>query len=199
LFFLIFSSFFLNHFIPLCYFFTYLLLLLNFFSLLLRFLCFLFISVLLFYSTCFPLSQFSSFHLSLNKMLAVRLTHLLAVNFRVTFLPGRGKMKKMMGMMMMGLAAKAAALVPLVIGKLFLLAGKAFIISKLALVLSLIIALKKLLSQKQGGGGGHHHEMHHGWQPSGGGGGGGGWDRRSLDDEDHAQRLAYSGQASTQQ
>jgi hypothetical protein len=103
-------------------------------------------------------------------------------------------MKKMMGMMMMGLAAKAAALVPLIIGKLFLLAGKAFIISKIALVLSLIIALKKLLSQKQGGG--HSHEMHHGWQPSGGGGG---WDRRSFGDEDHAQLLAYSGQVSTQQ
>jgi hypothetical protein len=104
-------------------------------------------------------------------------------------------MKKMMGMVMMGLAAKAAALVPLVIGKLFLLAGKAFIVSKLALVLSLIIALKKLLSHKQGQHDDHHHEMHHGWQPSGGGGG---WDRRSLGDEDHAQHLAYSGQASTQ-
>ena len=104
-----------------------------------------------------------------------------------------------MGMMMMGLAAKVAALVPLAIGGLFLLAGKAFIISKIALVLSLIIALKKLLSQKQGGGGGgHHHEMHHGWQPSGGGGGSD-WDRRSLGHEDHAHLLAYSGQASTQQ
>jgi len=104
-------------------------------------------------------------------------------------------MKKMMGMMMMGLAAKAAALVPLAIGGLFLLAGKALIISKIALVLSLIIALKKLLAHKHGGGG-HHHEVHHGWQPSGGGGG---WDRRSLADEEHAQHLAYSGQASTQQ
>lgn len=99
--------------------------------------------------------------------------------------------------MMMGLAMKAAAIVPLAIGKLFLLASKALIISKIALVLSLIIALKKLLSQKQGGGGGHHHhDSHHGWQPSGGGGG---WDRRSLDDGVDAQSLAYSGQISTQQ
>jgi len=45
---LIFSSSFLTHFIPLCYFFIYLLLLLNFFSLLLRFLFLLFITVLLF-------------------------------------------------------------------------------------------------------------------------------------------------------
>ena len=110
-----------------------------------------------------------------------------------SLLAGRGKMKKMMGMMMMGLAMKMAAIIPLKIGALFLLAGKALIISKIALVLSLIIALKKLLSQKQGGG----HEMHHGWQSSGhgGGGGGGGWDRRSMDDNIVAQRLAYHAQA----
>jgi lactoylglutathione lyase len=108
-------------------------------------------------------------------------------------------MKKMMGMMAMGLAMKAAAIVPLAIGGLFLLASKALIISKIALVLSLIIALKKLLSQKQGGGGGHHHhDSHHGWQPSSGGGGGG-WDRRSLEDDVAAQNLAYRGQIATQQ
>lgn len=97
-------------------------------------------------------------------------------------------------MMMMGLAMKAAAIVPLAIGGLFLLAGKALIISKIALVLSLIIALKKLLSQKQGGGGGGggHQQHHHGWQPSSGGGGG--WDRRSLDGDVAAQNLAYRSQ-----
>ncbi|KOC70940.1 hypothetical protein WH47_04926 [Habropoda laboriosa] len=78
---------------------------------------------------------------------------------------GRGKMKKMMGMMMMGMAMKMAALIPIALGVLFLLAGKALIISKIALVLSLIIGLKKLLSQKQS------HD-HGGWQQ-----GGGGWDR----------------------
>ncbi|XP_069679301.1 uncharacterized protein Osi12 [Periplaneta americana] len=109
---------------------------------------------------------------------------------------GRGKMKKMMGMMMMGLAMKAAAIVPIALGGLFLLAGKALIISKIALVLSLIIALKKLLSQKNSGGG--HHEMHHGWQSSGGGGGGG-WDRRSLKDGTAAHQLAYRAQAPAQQ
>ena len=113
---------------------------------------------------------------------------------------GRGKMKKMMGMMMMGMAMKMAALVPIAMGVLFLLAGKALIISKIALVLSLIIGLKKLLSQKQ-------NDSHHsGWQ-QGGGGGGGGWDR-SLKDvsalnplefnkqdsiQEYAQNLAYSG------
>lgn len=112
---------------------------------------------------------------------------------------GRGKMKKMMGMMMMGMAMKMAAMVPLAMGVLFLLAGKALIISKIALVLSMIIGLKKLLSQKGGGGGDHG-----GWQ-QGGGGGGGGWDRSlkgivnpldmELSDSDrlYAQNLAYSG------
>lgn len=109
---------------------------------------------------------------------------------------GRGKMKKMMGMMMMGIAMKLAALVPIAIGVLFLLAGKALIISKIALVLSLIIGLKKLLSQKQGG-----HDHHGGWQQ---GGGGGGWDRSlkgiagtpvptmTEADREYAQTLAYS-------
>lgn len=105
---------------------------------------------------------------------------------------GRGKMKKMMGMMMMGMAMKLAALVPIAIGVLFLLAGKALIISKIALVLSLIIGLKKLLSQKQS------HD-HGGWQQSGGG-----WDRSlkgvvgasvpSLTeaDREYAHTIAYS-------
>ncbi|XP_017752349.1 PREDICTED: uncharacterized protein LOC108545313 [Eufriesea mexicana] len=105
---------------------------------------------------------------------------------------GRGKMKKMMGMMMMGMAMKMAALIPIALGVLFLLAGKALIISKIALVLSLIIGLKKLLSQKSS------HD-HGGWQQSGGG-----WDR-SLKNvlsstetstteltREYAQNLAYS-------
>ncbi|XP_043600133.1 uncharacterized protein LOC122575374 [Bombus pyrosoma] len=106
---------------------------------------------------------------------------------------GRGKMKKMMGMMMMGMAMKLAALIPIALGVLFLLAGKALIISKIALVLSLIIGLKKLFSQKQS------HD-HGGWQQ-----GGGGWDR-SLKNvfgstessttteltRNYAQNLAYS-------
>lgn len=96
------------------------------------------------------------------------------------------------GMMMMGMAMKMAALVPIAMGVLFLLAGKALIISKIALVLSMIIGLKKLLSQKnQDSGGGHGG----GWQQSGGGGGGGGWDRSFKDDaeteRDYAHSLAY--------
>jgi len=85
---------------------------------------------------------------------------------------------------------KLAALVPIAMGVLFLLAGKALIISKIALVLSLIIGLKKLLSQKQG------HD-HGGWQQ-----GGGGWDRSlkgvasalsmTEADREYAHTLAYS-------
>lgn len=106
-------------------------------------------------------------------------------------------MKKMMSMMMMGFAMKMAALVPVAIAGLYLLAGKALIVSKIALLLAGIIGIKKLLSSKQsgqsagwssggsGGGGG--------WQSTGhsSGGGSGGWDRRSND----AQSLAYKGYA----
>lgn len=101
----------------------------------------------------------------------------------------------MMGGMMMGMAAKMAALIPIAIAGLFLLAGKALITAKIALLISGIIALKKLLSSKNSGGGGGHGG---GWQSGGGGGGGwqssgggGGWDKRSLNDVQVAQKLAY--------
>lgn len=106
---------------------------------------------------------------------------------------GRGKMKKMMGMMMMGMAMKLMGMIPIAMGALYILAGKALIISKIALLLAGIIGLKKLMSGKSsggssgwssGGGGGGG-----GWSSGGGGGGGGGgWDRRSLTE---AQELAY--------
>ncbi|KAI5694303.1 hypothetical protein M8J76_000663 [Diaphorina citri] len=96
----------------------------------------------------------------------------------------RGKKNKGMGMMMMAIGMKLMMLIPIAIGLLFLLAGKALIISKIALVLALIITIKKLLASK--------HESHesHGW--SSGGGHGGGWDRRSLDAQNAAQDIAYS-------
>lgn len=102
-------------------------------------------------------------------------------------------MKKMMGMMMMGFAMKMAAMVPVAIAGLYLLAGKALIISKIALLLAGIIGIKKLLSSKQSGGSSGWSSgggSSGGWQSSGGSGGGhgGGWDRRSIE----AQSLAYS-------
>ncbi|XP_072935156.1 uncharacterized protein Osi12 [Epargyreus clarus] len=100
---------------------------------------------------------------------------------------GRGKMKKMMGMMMMGAAMKMAAMIPMAIAGLFVLAGKALIVSKIALLLAGIIALKKIIAQKNsgGGGGGGGHESH-GWAS---GGSSGGWDRRSYND---VSDLAYN-------
>ncbi|VEN34753.1 unnamed protein product [Callosobruchus maculatus] len=111
---------------------------------------------------------------------------------------GGGKMKNMMGGMMMAVAAKMAALVPIAIAGLFLLAGKALITAKIALLISGIIAIKKLFASKNQGGGGHGG----GWQSSGHGGGGGGgwqssgggWDKRSLEDAS-AQNLAYKAYA----
>lgn len=102
-------------------------------------------------------------------------------------------MKGMMGSMMMGLAAKLMALIPVAIAGLFLLAGKALITAKIALLISGIIAIKKLFAAKKhdGGGGGG------GWQPSSGGSSGpwqssgGGWDKRSLE----PQHLAYNAYA----
>lgn len=96
---------------------------------------------------------------------------------------------------MMGFAMKMAALVPVAIAGLYLLAGKALIVSKIALLLAGIIGIKKLLSSKQGGGssGWSSGGSSGGWQSagghgSGGGGGGGGWDRRSNE----AQNIAYN-------
>lgn len=120
---------------------------------------------------------------------------------------GRGKKKKaakILGPLLLAAALKAAALIPLVLGGIALIAGKALLIGKIALVLSAIIGLKKLLSQEK-----HvtyevvahpHHTSSHSVshaEPSGysgdisGGYGGGsahgGWGRSSQD-------LAYSAQ-----
>lgn len=128
----------------------------------------------------------------------------------------RGKKKKaakILGPLMAALAMKMMALMPLAIGAIALIAGKALLIGKLALVLSAIIGLKKLLGQQK-----HvtyevvthpHHSSSHtsshdyggtsgyggdsgGSYPSSGGhssSGSGGWGR-SLE----AQSLAYSAQ-----
>ncbi|KAF7274114.1 hypothetical protein GWI33_013205 [Rhynchophorus ferrugineus] len=104
---------------------------------------------------------------------------------------GGGKMKNMMGGMMMAIAAKMAALIPVAIAGLFLLAGKALITAKIALLISGIIAVKKLFAAKNQQ---HTASVHSGWSSGGGGGGGGwqpsggGWDRRSLEE---AQLAAY--------
>ncbi|ETN67394.1 lactoylglutathione lyase [Anopheles darlingi] len=98
---------------------------------------------------------------------------------------GRGKMKKMMSMMIMGFMMKMAAMVPVAIAGLYLLAGKALIVSKIALLLAGIIGLKKLVASKQ----------QHGSGWSSGGSGHGGWDRRSVD---VAHNMAYNAYAKNQ-
>uniref|UniRef100_A0A1A9VIW2 Uncharacterized protein n=1 Tax=Glossina austeni TaxID=7395 RepID=A0A1A9VIW2_GLOAU len=123
----------------------------------------------------------------------------------------RGKKKKaakILGPILALIALKAAALVPLMLGAIALIAGKALLIGKIALVLSAVIGLKKLLSQEK-----HvtyevvahpHHSSSHsishdsygsgysadvGSSGSYGSSGHGGWGR-SLD----AQDMAYGGQ-----
>lgn len=126
----------------------------------------------------------------------------------------RGKKKKaakIIGPLLLALGLKAAALLPLVLGAIALIAGKALLVGKIALVLSAIIGLKKLLSQEK-----HvtyevvahpHHSSSHsashgeaysvgasnidvsGYAAAAGGTGHGGWGR-SVD----AQDLAYRGQ-----
>lgn len=113
---------------------------------------------------------------------------------------------------------KAAALLPLILGAIALIAGKALLIGKIALLLASIIALKKLLSHQKtvtyeivshphhssshehhgghdsfsSGGGG---DIGGGYGGGGGGGGGhGGWGR-SAD----AQDIAYSAYAPAKQ
>ncbi|XP_056635950.1 uncharacterized protein LOC130444696 [Diorhabda sublineata] len=97
---------------------------------------------------------------------------------------GRGKKKKgNYGLLLLPLIL-GGALVPLALGALALLAGKALIVSKLALVLAGIIGLKKLLSGNSGGDNGHvevYSAGHSGWG-------------RSYNKEE-AQNLAYQAYA----
>lgn len=130
----------------------------------------------------------------------------------------RGKKKKaakIIGPLLLAVGLKAAALLPLVLGAIALIAGKALLVGKIALVLSAIIGLKKLLSQEKHVtyevvAHPHHSSSHsasHGEAYSvgasnvdvsgyagavGGGTGHGGWGR-SVDAID-AQDLAYRGQ-----
>jgi hypothetical protein len=98
-------------------------------------------------------------------------------------------MKKMMSMMMAGFMMKMLSMVPIAIAGLYVLAGKALIVSKIALLLAGIIGLKKIVSQKQSSGG---HSA--GWSQ---GGGGAGWER-SIDTPETTHNLAYRGHAKLQ-
>jgi hypothetical protein len=93
---------------------------------------------------------------------------------------GGGKDKKNGHYIMIPLLL-GSTLVPLAFGALALLAGKALIVSKLALALASIIGIKKLIQS------GHHHEGAHEVVVSGGHSGGG-WGRNLNQD------LPYKGQ-----
>lgn len=114
----------------------------------------------------------------------------------------RGKKKKAAKILLPLLLAfklKAAALIPLALGAIALIAGKALIIGKIALVLAAIIGLKKLLHHQKSVtyeivSHPHHstsHQSHEGWSGgdfgSSGSGGHGGWGRSTND----AQNMAY--------
>lgn len=66
---------------------------------------------------------------------------------------GRGKDKKHHGFIMIPLLL-GSTIIPIAYGALALLAGKALIVSKLALVLASIIGIKKLVSHSSDSGGG---------------------------------------------
>ncbi|XP_068977895.1 uncharacterized protein [Bombus flavifrons] len=95
---------------------------------------------------------------------------------------GRKKKDKGYGALMMGALAVGAMMAQLAYAKIAFLAGTALLTAKIALVLSAIIGLKKLVSSQGGGGheviyatGGEHHGGGYG-----GGGYGGSW-QRSVD------------------
>lgn len=79
---------------------------------------------------------------------------------------------------------KLMSMVPIAIAGLYILAGKALIISKIALLLAGIIGLKKIVASKQS-------SAPPAWS-SGGGGGSSGWER-SIDAQtmENNHNLAY--------
>lgn len=130
------------------------------------------------------------------------------INVPWSYFAGKKAGKILLPLLLM-LKLKAAALVPLALGAIALLAGKALLIGKIALLLAAIIGLKKLLSGHKTVtyeivGHPHHsssHEHHHdgGFSSGGGdigyGGGHGGWGRSSSD---AAQDMAYRAYAPKQ-
>ncbi|XP_014273828.1 uncharacterized protein [Halyomorpha halys] len=100
---------------------------------------------------------------------------------------GGGGDKKGGGMIMMAAVAMGGMMMQMAMAKIALLAGKALLVGKMALLLSAIIGLKKLVGG--GGGGGESHQVVYATEAHGGGHG---WGRSAHD-------LAYSAQARANQ
>ncbi|XP_068625396.1 uncharacterized protein Osi8 [Battus philenor] len=126
-------------------------------------------------------------NLILDKIVGFMRTHTIQIKFPTgselqSGFEGRGRRKKIAPLLAIPLLI-GGMMVPIAFGALALLAGKALIVSKLALVLAGIIGLKKLLSSS---GGGEAHEV-----VVSAGHGGSGWSRSF----DNAHDLAYSAYA----
>lgn len=122
-------------------------------------------------------------------MISFNFIHQIYIKTWIISLSARGKgkkTKKLLLPLLLLFKLKAAALLPLIIGGLALVAFKALIIGKLALLLSGIIGLKKLLESKN-----THQSYEVVAHPHYGGDEHGGHYARSID----AQNLAYSAQA----
>ncbi|XP_060807041.1 uncharacterized protein LOC132903265 [Amyelois transitella] len=127
-------------------------------------------------------------NLIMDKIIGFMRTHTVQVKFPGSELQseteeGRSRRKKLAPLLVIPLLI-GGMLVPLAFGALALLAGKALIVSKLALVLAGIIGLKKLLSNS---GGGESHEV----VVSTGAHGGSGWSR-SLEKSHDLAYKAYT-------
>ncbi|XP_069679303.1 uncharacterized protein [Periplaneta americana] len=109
------------------------------------------------------------------------------LNFPADVFEGRRR-KKGHGLLMAGGLAAAGMMAQLFMGKIALIAGKALLVAKIALVLSAIVGLKKLLGGGGGGGGGESHQVVY----ASGGHEHGGWQRRSLSSDPlQAHDMAY--------
>ncbi|KAK9501637.1 hypothetical protein O3M35_012328 [Rhynocoris fuscipes] len=139
----------------------------------------------------------------LDEMIADKVTEYLqarSLQFKLPALPAessRGKKKGQGGMLLMGALGMGAMMIQLAMGKIALLAGKALLVGKMALLLSAIIGLKKLVG---GGGGGESHQVVYATE-SHGGGHGGGWGRslnKFEQSNEKAHSLAYSAHSKNQ-
>jgi hypothetical protein len=101
-----------------------------------------------------------------------------------------GRRKKKGGYLLAAGMAMAAMMAQMFMGKIALIAGKALLVAKIALVLSAIIGLKKLVGSSGGG------ESHPQVVYASGGQEHGGWQGRSMPASDAAQAhdLAYRSQ-----